>query len=95
MMKIPKSRRGKLVWYFCDGDCGTVLVDELRARGCGICRCSGTMRYLEMTEEEYVKYRPLLEELGVQGFVKSLPPNRPLHNRGDLIQSWEREMKIS
>ena len=77
-MKAPKPKWGRFVWYYCDGGCGTVLVDELRAGGCGICRCDGTMRYLEMTEEEYEKYRPLMEKLGIQGFIKALPPQRPL-----------------
>jgi len=93
-MKAPTPRRNKLIWYYCNGGCGTVLVDELRVGGCGISRCTGDMNYLEMTEEEYGKYGSLLEELGIQDFVKSLPPQRPLARRTDLIQNWEREMGL-
>ncbi len=85
----------KRVWHYCDGDCGTVLGGgEARAGGCGICRCTGHMRYLEMTDEEYDKYRGLLEKIGVIAFTKSLPVQRPLHNRKGLITAWEKEMGI-
>lgn len=95
MMRTPKLRRNnKLVWYYCNGGCGTVLVDELRVAGCGSSSCTGPMCYLEMTEKEYGKYKPLLEELGVQGFVKSLPPQRPLRCRKDLIKKWERDAGV-
>jgi hypothetical protein len=70
--KPRKTWRGdyKLTWYFCDGDCGTILLEgEARAGGCGICRCTGNMRWLDMTEEEFEVYRPKMEEFGIKDFV--------------------------
>jgi len=51
------------------------------------------MRYLEMTDDEYDKYKDLIEERGVLEFTKSLPPQRPL--RKELIAKWEKEMGIT
>ena len=63
----------KLSWYFCDGRCGTVLLEgEARAGGCGFCRCNGSMRRLDMTEDEFEFYKPKMEELGIKAFVKGV-----------------------
>lgn len=82
----------KRTWYYCDGGCGTVLENELRVGGCGICRDGGTMRYLALTEEEYAKYGPFMEEIGVIEFAHSLPDSRPL--RKHVIEEWEKEKGI-
>ena len=85
-------------WYFCNGTCGEVVEFNSSAP----CRtehkrykpfCSGSMHYLEVTEEEYVKYKPLIDEIGVLEFAKSLPAGRPLHKY--LIAEWEKEMGIT
>ncbi len=86
------SKRG---WYFCSGTCGYVVEFNMSApcRTDHSRRCSGTMRYLEMTDDEYDKYKDLIEERGVLEFTKSLPPQRPL--RKELIAKWEKEMGIT
>jgi hypothetical protein len=79
-MKIikPKTRtdwkgNSKLSWYFCDGICGTVLLEgEARVGGCGFCLCNGTLRWLDMTEEEFEVYKPKMEELGIKTFVEGV-----------------------
>ena len=85
-------------WNYCDGTCGYVAEYNTEAA----CRrdhkrhCSGTMCFLEMTEDEYTKYKPLIDKMGVLEFAKSLPPNRPLTNPGytDLIAMWDKEMGL-
>ena len=81
-------------WYFCNGSCGYVVEFNKSAscRAGHTCHCSGTMHYLEMTADEYEKYKNLIEERGVLGFAKSLPPQRPL--RKEIIAKWEKEMGI-
>lgn len=73
---IPRTDwRGnsKLSWYFCDGECGTVLLEgEARVYGCGFCRCSGTMRWLDMTEEEFKVYKPKMEKSGIKTFAEGV-----------------------
>lgn len=84
--KLHKNWRGvyKLTWYFCDGECGTVLLEgEARVGGCGFCRCSGKMRYLDMTEEEFDVYKHKMEELGIKGFVAGV--------RSGVYKSIEKE----
>ena len=60
----------KQSWYFCTG-CGVVLKKgEARAFGCGDEWCSGSLRWLDMSADEYKTHKPLLEVIGVKEFAK-------------------------
>ncbi len=73
----------KRIWYFCS-DCDVVFGrDEARVGGCGTYRCSGSLHWLEMSEEEYEQYANLLNEIGVKEFA-----DRLRHRRGEF--SYER-----
>jgi hypothetical protein len=62
----------KRVWYFCSV-CDVVYGNnEARVHGCGDRHCNGTMRFLEMTQEEYEQYADLLNEIGVKEFADQL-----------------------
>ena len=86
-------------WYYCDDGCDSVLVEEAHARSqCSVRYCKGELRYMSMTEEEYKKYRPLLEKIGVPAFAKSLRDHNVEswfnQERAERILAWEKDMGI-